>query len=241
MFVIVAGRHDHAAKTLLARWTDKKAGLLTCDDLSVAGWRHYLAHDRVSTAVIGGTVVNVNEIEGVVSRLPYVPEDELTMISSPDRSFVASEMHAFLVSWLSSLECPVLNPPTPACLNGPNWRQEKWLHVAAKLGIPVLWTHHRWGETSPIGATSMNQTHVTVVTVVGDRSLGFADESLKMHAQELADQADVDLLRVWFNGSERGSSMVATDLWADVADPVIADAMLEHFEVRNAEKKGAKK
>ncbi len=52
-------------------------------------------------------------------------------------AYVSAEMTAFLLSWLSGLDCPILNRPTPNCLSGPGWRQEQWIHLAARLGIPV--------------------------------------------------------------------------------------------------------
>ena len=130
--------------------------------------------------MINGRVVNTDEIEGVVTRLPYVQEDELRVISAEDRPFVASEIHAFLVSWLSSLRCPVLNAPTPACLCGPNWRLEEWLHAAAMLGIPVLSTNHRGGNISLAVPNIMTQTYIAELTVVGPRFFGCVNESLDL-------------------------------------------------------------
>jgi hypothetical protein len=53
-------------------------------------------------------------------------------------------MKAFLLSWLSQLNCLVFNRPTPLCLSGPSWRPEQWTYAAAQL---VGWveqseTHH---------------------------------------------------------------------------------------------------
>lgn len=237
MLVILAGSHDYAARTLLARWADRNVALLTCEDLSKAGWRHYLDPNQESTAVISGKVVKKGDIDGVLTRLPFVPEDELTAISPEDRPFVTSEMHAFLVSWLSSLRCPVLNPPTPACLCGPNWRLEEWLHTAAKLGIPVSSTNNRTDRASQDVPSSVNQHHTVSLTIVGDHSIGSVAESLKIQARELADEANVDLLRVSFTGRERGSPLASADLWVDVADPVISAAILEYLEEENASQK----
>lgn len=45
MLVIVASRHDKAAEALVANWAAHGHGvsLLTPEDLSVVGWRHYLS------------------------------------------------------------------------------------------------------------------------------------------------------------------------------------------------------
>jgi hypothetical protein len=51
VLVIVAGRHDKAAKDLVERWAPWGAAVLTCEDLSVAGWRYSLDSPEDSIAV----------------------------------------------------------------------------------------------------------------------------------------------------------------------------------------------
>jgi len=103
----------------------------------VAGWRQSLGGVDGDAAVVEGKRVPQKEITGVLTRLPCVFEQELVDITPDDRRYVAAEMTAFLLFWLSRLKCPVLNRPTPTCLSGPYWRREKWIHVAARVGIPV--------------------------------------------------------------------------------------------------------
>ncbi len=136
MLVVVASRHDASARNLVSRWASHDAVLLTSADLSVAGWRHYIGAQGALTAVAGGRVVNVAEITGVLTRLPSVVEAELPHIVSDDRSYVAMEMTAFLLSWLSSFTCPVINHPRPGCLIGPNWREAQWFRLVSRIGIP---------------------------------------------------------------------------------------------------------
>ena len=73
----------------------------------------------------------------MLTRVPAVFEDELTDIMFSDRSYVAAEMTAFLLFWLSRLRCPVLNEPTATCLAGRYWRREQWIDQAARAGIAV--------------------------------------------------------------------------------------------------------
>jgi hypothetical protein len=42
MLVVVASRYDETARSLVDRWAKQEARLLTCEDLSVVGWRHSL-------------------------------------------------------------------------------------------------------------------------------------------------------------------------------------------------------
>ena len=144
MFIVIASRHDLIARDLVARWMAYDAVLLTCEDLSVVGWRHYPGAPEASTARVGGREVRMGHIAGVLTRLPYISDAELSHIVTDDRAYVAAEMMAFLVSWLSQLTCPVLNRPTPSCLVGPYWRQAQWVYIAAQLGLPVRVRRGRW-------------------------------------------------------------------------------------------------
>lgn len=228
MLVVVAGRHDREARHLEERWAPMGTAILTCDDLSVAGWRHPLENPEDSVAVIGGQVVAAREITGVLTRLPYVPEHELRRIAREERAFVAAEMTAFLRSWLAGLRCPVLNRPTPTCLTGPGWRRERWAYAAARLGVPVQpveWHLDRGTNVPEEDGPAPSHT----VTVVGARCLETADGELASQARRLAAAGGVDLLAVHFAETEAGLVLHGADTWADVSSPEVADAILEHL------------
>lgn len=235
MLVVVASRYDETARSLVDRWAKQEARLLSCEDLSVVGWRHSLSGlggDSPplldSTAVIDRQVVGVEEISGVLTRLPCVFEQELLQIVPDDRSYVAAEMNAFLISWLSGLKCPVLNRPTPTYLLGPNWRPQQWVYAAAQVGIPVRPVH----QHIRLAAEALPQTpelSPVTVTVVGDRIFGSVDQALATQARRLADAAKVDLLAVHFSGSESGADFLGADLWPDISSSDVADAILEYL------------
>src|SRR5579872_3914402 len=124
MLVVLAHRYDQEARELVSHWSASDARLLTSADLSRKGWRHFSDEPTASTAVISGRVVPVDQISGVLTLLTGVFEQELVDIVPSDRSYAAAEMTAFLLCWLSTLKCPVLNRPTPTCLSGPYWRRE---------------------------------------------------------------------------------------------------------------------
>lgn len=225
LIVIFASRNDTDAARLAERWKTHNACLLTCDDLSVRGWRYHLGAERSSKAVVGGRIVPVEAIDGVLVRWPGVFPQELIQIAEADRDYVAAEMMAFMVAWLSSLECPVVNRPSPVSLLGPPWRPEQWAYAAARRGIPVRPVHRRvafnrgeGADESPFGPAE--------VTVVGGRCFGVAAEELHAQARCLAEAAGVSLLRVSFSGLEAGSYFVGADLRPDINSSEIADAVL---------------
>lgn len=225
MLIIVANRQDEAAMWLAERWKPHGAALLTSADLSTRGWRFHLPSSGKSTAVIGGQQVAAGTITGVLTRMPCVYEQELNHIIPGDRSYVASEMTSFLLAWLSSLDCPVLNGPVPNCLAGPNWRNEQWVHLAVQLGIPVRPVHRK----VPCGSDDSSQQASCEVIVVHDRCFGGASPTLFARARSLAKTAGVDLLAVHFTGPGPESQLVGASVWPDLTSPELADAVLAHL------------
>lgn len=228
LVLVVAGRRDRTARALVERWSGSDAGLLTCEDLSAAGWRHSLGDPTNSTAVIDGRTIAARDIAGVLVRLPRVSERELGRIAREDRPYVAAEMTAFLRAWLASLRCPVLNRPVPTCLSGPGWCHEQWIHAAARLGIPVQPVRRCIALSDGVSDAEPIPPGVTV-TVVGERCLGTADIALAAQARRLARAARVELLAVRFGAGNDGLRLLGADPWPDVSSLEVADAILEYL------------
>ena len=229
MLVVIASRQDIMAQALVTSWAEHHACLLTCTDLSSGGWRYNLSAFEESTAVIGKQMVPVREITGVLTRLPCVYDQELVGIVPEDRTYVATEMTAFLLSWLSNLKCPVLNRPTPTCLSGPYWRAERWVYAAAQAGIPVGRIDRRIARGSPQTLEPSDSQTVTV-TLVGKHCFGAVHERLAEHTRCLADMAQVDLLAVQFSSSEPDAYFISANIWPDLAADGVADAILAYLQ-----------
>jgi hypothetical protein len=195
----------------------------------MVGWTQRLRVMNDSAGVIERNLVSQREISGVLTRLPCVFEAELTDIVPQDRSYVAAEMTAFLLFWLSQLTCPVLNRPTPTNLSGPNWRREKWVRVAAQAGIPVQPVRRHAALT---GCRTEEDTLLTTstLTVIGDRIFGESASRLHQQALCLAQLAGVDLLEVHFSGPDGGARFVSADVFPSLSDDRVADAVLEFFQ-----------
>jgi hypothetical protein len=176
------------------------------------------------TAVIEGKLVPQREITRVLTLLPSITEGELVGIAPEDRTYVATEMTAFLLFWLSSLQCPVLNRPTAMCLSGPYWRREKWVSVAAQAGIPVQAFRRRAAPGS--NADDVDPAS-TIVTVAGKSVIGEADRGLQLQARCLAELAGVELLSVHFSSPERDARFVTASTFPNLSDDGIAEAVLE--------------
>jgi hypothetical protein len=217
VIVIVASAFDASAARLAERWQHEGAAVLACSDLSTAGWRYRLGRRAESRAVVAGQLVDMDAISAVLTRRPCIFPVELTSIDPGDREYVAAEMNAFLLAWLSELACPVLNQPTPTCLAGPGWPLVHWLALARDLGI----------ETS--GAGDDPDCHIDL-TVIGDACFNAPDASVAIRARQLAREAGVQMLTLRFRlESHRRPSLFGVNLWPDLDQSGPADAALEQL------------
>lgn len=225
MIVVLASGQDQAAVNLVSSWASKGAALCSIEDLSTTGWCYLPGDHDASTVVIGGQTIPQPEITGVLTRRAWVREDELIHIVPADRAYVAAEMSAFLISWLSSLNCPVLNLPTPSCLSGPNWRHEQWVRAAARAGLPVRPSYRRVPALAETGEQALH-VPLAYMTVVGDLVLGALNGIQRDHARQLARAAGTNLLGITFAGEFFSSATT----WPDLNVPGVADAIVHYFE-----------
>jgi hypothetical protein len=232
VLLILASPGDVEAYALAAGWERDQAAVVTWADLSCPGWRYSSQSAHAAACSVGGKVVPVADIDAILTRAATVDPLDLADIAAPDRDYVAGEMHAFLVAWLTALGGRVVNRPTPRSLLGPYWPPEDWIHLAATLGIPVHPTHRRVGPlTASARATPSDDGagddrgergidlagellvpgNWLALTVVGERVSGDGDGCLKEHAVALARAAGVDLLSVLFDGDDASARLVGAD------------------------------
>ena len=229
MIVVVASRHDKTAREIVAQWASHDAALLTCEDLSVAGWQHRLFDSSASKAVVNGQIIPESDIRGVLVRRPWIFEQELVHIASSDREYVSAEMNAFLVSWLSHLSCPVLNRPAGTCLCGPNWRPQQWVQAAALAGMKV--DPFRWrvpsGKKRTAAAEEPHSEPPVKVTVIGDRCVGDKDDSCLTSARRLAAIAGTELLEIQLTSAKGATRFRTANPMPALEDPEVAKAVCE--------------
>jgi hypothetical protein len=228
VIVILARQGDESARSLAARWSAHGALLLSPPDLSIPGWQYNPLAAEASAAVISRRAIGTSEITGVLTRLSWVFEHELIQVAPNDRAYAASEMNAFLLALLDGLACPLLNRPTTTCLSGPCWRKERWVHFAARLGIPVC-PVRREARLSDALSPEEPQSPSKSVTVVGDRCFGETEKTIANCARQLASAAGVDLLRVHFRNVDGEPRLLGADLCPDISSTNVADAVLDYF------------
>lgn len=197
MLLVLGAEHDASAHVLAAACDGL---LLTPGDLCRAGWA--LAGDPAEDRLVAsGRELPAAQVELVVTRLGCVLPEHLPGIRPGDREYVAAEIHATLFFALCRLSCPVLNPPTPVCLHGPNWRQEHWLTAAQTLGIATRPLIRSGGKPHTPSATMRSdepvEGEVQRVLVAGDAAHGPCP--LLERTRRLAEHVDCPLLEARFH------------------------------------------
>jgi hypothetical protein len=224
MLVILSSAHDSTARSVAEAWAPWGAALCTPADLSTSGWRYSAGKPDEGAAVVAGQIVPVSTITGVLTRLPAIHAVMLPHIHAADRDYVASEMTAFLIAFLSSLPCRLLNRPTAGSLLGPAWRPEQWTRTAAKAGIPVRPIH----RSVRLSALSTSESEIVAeVTVIGDRILGGVEPSLAAWAHSLAQAAGVGMLTLGFALYGSGLALASANPMPDLNSHEKIDAARE--------------
>ncbi len=181
MIAIISSRHDETARRLVSAWAADGAALLSAEDLVSPGWVIRSGNAFGSTAVIDGNRVPVSRLSGVLTLRPSVLAEELHSIHEQDRTFVAAEINAMLVSWLTTLPCRVLNRPTATSLSGPGWSVFHWQAAAARCGL----------------LTAEDTSVPTQKLVICDGQVrGARTSTLKAKALALAETAGVKLMEL---------------------------------------------
>jgi hypothetical protein len=223
VIVVVASSCDAHARSIVAHWESGCATMLTAEDLCRPGWSVSVPRSGGGAAVIGGRIVRPDQISGILTLRPGVFAPELRAIHPDDRAYVAAELNAFLLEWLMAQSCPVLNRPSFSCLAGPNWRMEQWIHVAARLGVPVrTCRRHACNDCSPRA-----EEHAVEIISVGEHCFGCDDPRLQSWNRRLAEAAGTDLLCTRFSLAE--GDLLSAHSWPRLTDPAVLAAIRERL------------
>jgi hypothetical protein len=195
---------------------------MTPSDLSRRGWVLGNGSSDLAHCVVDGQTRSCRDISGVLVRATHVAPEDLGHIVERERRYVATEMTAFLIHWLTQLVCPVLNRPGAACLGGPGWHPEHWAVMAARVGLQARPVQRQVDFEPAETVTTSEGTHV--VTIVGERAFGDASLALHEKAIALARLAHTDLVRFVFGGGDQ--RLVGADPFPLPNDPEIEQAVL---------------
>lgn len=185
--------------------------LTTGDLLGSATWSHTVGNDGAGfTALLAdGTELDSRNVSGVVNRIGFIPPTYTAPMVEADREYVLHELNAFFLSWLNSIDSPILNPPSSRGLAGA-WRPaSEWASLAARAGLghmPLTST-----DTDPnLYWSDGSLSHRTAITVDGEIVDDGLDEETRQACLRLADLAKTPLLGIEFIVGDGGDLMFAS-------------------------------
>jgi hypothetical protein len=135
MIVILGSRYDAVAEALVRAWPH--AALCSAEDLLRPGWCYHPGSADGLRWVVDGSVVPDPEVTGVYVCRNAVHAEELMQVHPDDRAYLAAETHALLVALLASTQARVVNPVFEGVFGHDTLRPERWMRLAAGLGINV--------------------------------------------------------------------------------------------------------
>ena len=139
-WLVLCGQADLAGRWAadeLRRRVGPRVELVTDADFAGAAWDHRVGDTLVTTELrlADGRTLAQDDIQVTLNRLTHAPPAMAALLAPADRDYGYAECSALLMSWLGSLEGPVLNPPTTRGLCGA-WRSDlEWAVLAAEAGL----------------------------------------------------------------------------------------------------------
>jgi len=233
--IVLMSKYDLSFDVFMSCSDEFNIKILVPEDISKAGWYYDDSNQKNSTIVIGTDIIPEQEITGVITRLPAVTEEELPHIREQDKLYAAAEMNAFLLAWLTSLDCPVINSPTENCLCGPNLSQEQWVYYVARMGIPTEESSRRIHfRDKEIFSEQANYSNYYSATVIGDVCLGDVHQNLMIYSKKIARAFCIDFLQVIFSHKDKNARFVSANLWPEITSEKVK--LLLEFIIKKSSK-----
>jgi hypothetical protein len=215
MLIARSKSKTHQPWRLAECWAHRDVVVVTPADLSRPGWRLRCGRPSDARAAIGGREFRGEDVDAAVSMLPAVSVYDMPHVAERDREYVANEMSAFLLAWLTQLKCPVVDRPTPSSLSGCGRLPAHWVALARRAGVP--------------GAATWTDPPIEV-TVVGGRAVDQGQVSaLSAAAEAVVQEADRSLVTLQFAAGGE-PMLVGAAARPEAGSPVVAKALLGWLE-----------
>jgi hypothetical protein len=168
-------------------------------------WDHRLGDGHTSTEIrlADGRVIRSAEVTAVLNRLGSPPVEHLNGAAQTDRDYASQELYALWLSWLETLECPVINRATPTGLSGPWLDRSEWCSLAARVGLSTVPYACASTEREPVGGASVfamwpDSRPAALLSVAGTVIGDHPPMEIVKGARRLGAAAAVDLLGLEF-------------------------------------------
>ncbi len=141
MILLICASADYSALQLSCRLNSQSKAaveVVTCEEVVYSPKFTHLLSTTSTDCPVHITRLdsqNALEISGIINRFGVPPRDHLLTLAEGDRDYAFQELFSALASWLSAIQCPVLNRPTAVSLSGPTYSPTAWGQMAVDAGL----------------------------------------------------------------------------------------------------------
>jgi hypothetical protein len=221
---------SEAASELVTQFPKEAAFLITASEFHETVKAEISVNGFLSTCLtFKDEKINVKEISGVVTTIPFFLRQEFYYIDPADRDYICSEMNALFIYFLSTLSCKKINPPTVRSLTGLGLHKIEVLKAAQKMNIPVWPFEMKNG--SAVGANPSTNLETVRCTLVGNE---FTREELPETVRRYMKQFSTYYSMPYLSGifmTENQKDYFFSDLFTvpDIGPPENREAIVKYF------------
>ena len=230
MILVFSHIASEAASELVTQFPGEAAFLITASAFHQTVRAEISVNDFLSTCLrINGQKINVKEITGVVTTIPFFLRQEFYYIDPADRDYVCSEMNSLFIYFLSTLSCRKMNPPSVRTLTGLGLHKIEVLKTVQYLDIPA------WPVTlkngSPVHTSPSSDVEFVRCTLVGNEfTTEEQPETVRRYMKQLSTYFSVPYLSGIFI-TENQKDYFFSDLVSvpDITPPENQKAIVKYF------------
>jgi hypothetical protein len=221
---------SEAASELVTQFPADAAFLITASAFHETVKAEISVNDFLSTCLsINGQKINIKQITGVVTTIPFFLRQEFYYIDPADRDYICSEMNSLFIYFLSTLSCKKINPPSLRSLTGTGLHKIEILKAAQKLNIPV-WPYEMKNGSIAGRRPSDDLEHIRCTLVGNEFTREELPEAIRRYMKQLSSHYSMPYLSGNFY-TENQSDYFLSDL-VSVPDIIPMEnriAIIKHF------------
>ena len=230
MILVFSHIASEAASELVTLFPKEAAFLITASEFHETVKAEISVNDFLSTCLtIKDKKINVKEISGVVTTIPFFLRQEFYYIDPADRDYICSEMNSLFIYFLSTLSCKKINPPSVRSLTGMGLNKIEVLKAAQSLDIPV-WPYEMKNGSAAGANTSPNIDSVRCTLVGNEFTREEQPETVRGYMKQFSTYYSMPYLSGIFI-TENQKDYFFSDLFSvpDIAPPENKEAIVKYF------------
>jgi hypothetical protein len=206
VILIICNPQDHGAQKL-QRLLAAEGAAAACIAIDEIVYARRIVHrigrerERSEIGLARGGSILPEALSGVINRIETLPTRHLERVAAADRGYAMQEQSAFLLAWLDSLPCRVINEARANALGGLWLHPFAMRHLAAVAGLPTR--PLRWSSDEDLPAPPPGP--VVAAVVFDGKVFGpILPAATQAAIRRLSQLAGMALMQIEFDASPEG-------------------------------------